>query len=221
MQYLFSEFSSLKKVNAFNTSHITTMEYAFSYCGISEVPEFDFSNVLNVNSAFFGTFNLLKVKSNDFKKVTNGSSMFRDSYISDLSNLQFRDVTNLYLFNYAAGKLIRLPDFSLCNSIVGNLDYSFYTLSLDIFPYINVSGVTTLANIFYGVQPRVMRRSLLTGARFSHSYANQLLDATALNEIFTNLGTASGSQSITITGNPGAATCNQSIATAKGWTVIN
>lgn len=46
------------------------------------------------------------------------------------------------------------------------------------------------------------------------------LATAALNTIFSNLGTVSG-KTITITGNPGAGTCNQSIATGKGWTVVN
>ena len=44
------------------------------------------------------------------------------------------------------------------------------------------------------------------------------LNAAALNRIFTDLGTVT-SGVITITNTPGAATCNRSLATAKGWTV--
>lgn len=47
-----------------------------------------------------------------------------------------------------------------------------------------------------------------------------MLNSDQLNNVFTNLGTAAGVQTITITGNPGAATCNTAIATAKGWTVV-
>ena len=50
----------------------------------------------------------------------------------------------------------------------------------------------------------------------SVSYCN--LNAAALNKIFTDLGTVT-SGTITISYAPGAATCNRSIATAKGWTV--
>lgn len=47
-----------------------------------------------------------------------------------------------------------------------------------------------------------------------------LLDATALNTLFGDLPVLSG-KTIKITGNPGAATCDTSIATSKGWTVQN
>ena len=52
------------------------------------------------------------------------------------------------------------------------------------------------------------------------SFANLSLGPTALNEIYTNLPTASGSpRTITVTGNWGTTSHNPSIATAKGWTV--
>lgn len=222
LETLYSNFSALQNVNTFDTSHCTLMPSMFSGCSsIKEIPDFNFSNITNAGGAFTSCTNLVKVKSSDFKKVTNAGGMFQNCFISDLSNLQFRDVNNLYLFNYTGGNLQRLPDFSLCNSIAGNLDYSFYTASIDIFPYINLAGVTTMANLLFSIPGRILRRSLLIGATRSHSYANQLLDATALNEIFANLGTAFSGATISITGNPGSGTCNQSIATTKGWTVIN
>ena len=50
------------------------------------------------------------------------------------------------------------------------------------------------------------------------SVASCNLNAAALNRLFTDLGTVT-SGTITITSTPGAATCNRSIATSKGWTV--
>ena len=58
----------------------------------------------------------------------------------------------------------------------------------------------------------------LSGSSVVMSVASCNLNAAALNKIFTDLGTVT-SATITITGTPGAATCNRSIATAKGWTV--
>jgi len=46
------------------------------------------------------------------------------------------------------------------------------------------------------------------------------LNADALNTLFGDLGTVTG-KTIKITGNPGASTCDTSIATSKGWTVQN
>ena len=58
----------------------------------------------------------------------------------------------------------------------------------------------------------------LSGSSAVLSVASCNLNAAALNRIFTDLGTVT-SGVITITSTPGAATCNRSLATAKGWTV--
>jgi hypothetical protein len=46
-----------------------------------------------------------------------------------------------------------------------------------------------------------------------------MLAAAELNTIYTNLGTAVGSQTITVTGNWGTTGDDTTIATNKGWTV--
>jgi hypothetical protein len=55
--------------------------------------------------------------------------------------------------------------------------------------------------------------------KYGHSYQNCMFAAAELNTIYTNLGTAAGSQTITVTGNWGTATDDTTIATNKGWTV--
>jgi hypothetical protein len=56
---------------------------------------------------------------------------------------------------------------------------------------------------------------------YSVSISSNKLSATALNEIFTALPTVTNNQEIEITDNPGTSTCNKSIATNKGWRVID
>jgi hypothetical protein len=96
-----------------------------------------------------------------------------------------------------------------------------YCTSLTSIPLFNtaaISSIANISNIFNGCINLSQGRT--DGLRFTISYANCNLSAAALNDIFTGLGTASGAQTITITGNPGEATCNKTIATAKGWTVV-
>jgi hypothetical protein len=64
-----------------------------------------------------------------------------------------------------------------------------------------------------------LARGALSGTTRAISYSGCKLSAAELNEIYTNLGTASGAQTITVTGNYGTASDNPTIATAKGWTV--
>lgn len=52
------------------------------------------------------------------------------------------------------------------------------------------------------------------------SITNCALDAEALNQLFEDLPKVSSTRTITVKGNPGAETCDTSIATAKNWTVV-
>ena len=60
---------------------------------------------------------------------------------------------------------------------------------------------------------------ILTGCKYTVSVASGVLSGTALDALYTSLGTAAGSQTITVSGNHGTSTDTPSIATAKGWTV--
>jgi len=64
-----------------------------------------------------------------------------------------------------------------------------------------------------------LQKFTATGLTRGISVANNLLSATEINNFFTSLGTAFGAQTIVVTGNPGAATCDVTIATLKGFTV--
>ena len=55
--------------------------------------------------------------------------------------------------------------------------------------------------------------------RFAFDMDQAKLDGPALNALFTSLGTASGTQTITVTQTIGYGSQDNSIATAKGWTV--
>jgi hypothetical protein len=113
-------------------------------------------------------------------------------------------LTTVPLFNTAAVTNM-LSMFTNC--------YSLATVPALIMSAITTSGATSMCQLANN-----LARFRATGCKFSISFANCKLSAAALNEIFTNLGTAS-SQTITISNNYGAATCTRSIATAKGWTV--
>jgi hypothetical protein len=117
--------------------------------------------------------------------------------------------------------------FSGCNSIefaplfdtsgAGGMSSMFANCwNLKTIPAYSTSSCTamsTFCNTAYSVT------RILTPIKFTNSIANLKLSATALNELFTILPTVTG-QTLTITGNVGAATCDTSIATAKGWSVV-
>lgn len=65
-----------------------------------------------------------------------------------------------------------------------------------------------------------LEEMIVPGLQNGFTIAGSNMGATALDAMFTSLGTANGTQTITITGNPGAATCTTSIATLKGFIIV-
>jgi hypothetical protein len=100
--------------------------------------------------------------------------------------------------------------FAYCTSLQ-SVDLSQTTLS----------AVTNNLNIIANCYS--MSTCRLPQIGYTFTVASSKLDASALNDLFIDLRdlTSTASQTITITGCPGAATCNQSIATAKNWVIIN
>ena len=89
--------------------------------------------------------------------------------------------------------------------------------SLRSIPAWNVANCTTFATAFTGCQS--LESVLIVGSRYSMNFASGSLSSAALDAIYTNLGTAAGAQTITVTGNYGTTGDTPSIATSKGWTV--
>lgn len=100
-------------------------------------------------------------------------------------------------------------------SNLGAMFYSCY--SLQQVPALNTSAGTNFTNMFYNCYS--LQGSDVYGGKYAISYATANLSAAALDNIYTNLGTASGAQTITVTSNWGTSGDDPSIATAKGWTV--
>lgn len=145
-------------------------------------------------SAFSGLTSLETITglTNNTKTVTNVSNMF-----NGCSSLK-----EAPLFNTASATTFSAM-FLNC-------------VSLRKIPAYSMQAATTVANFCANSYAIV---SILAPVKFSISIANFKLSATALNDLFAALPTVTG-QTLTVTGNPGAATCDTSIATAKGWSVI-
>ena len=78
-------------------------------------------------------------------------------------------------------------------------------------------GISDFTGMFYNCYSLAV--GALSGTQYAISYASCVLSAAELDSIYTNLGTAAGAQTITVTGNYGTTGDTPSIATAKGWTV--
>lgn len=93
-------------------------------------------------------------------------------------------------------------------------DSRFSSIELFLSGACTVTGNPFQNNVVY------LNELLLHGLRVGFSIANANLNASALNNLYTSLGTAAGAQTITVTGNPGVSGHNPSIATSKGWNVV-
>ncbi len=104
---------------------------------------------------------------------------------------------------------------------VTDLYRALYQSSVTYFSMDDASSITTTTQFVRNVTVYGQLTSLiLTGLTIGINLSYQKMSATAIDNFFTSLGTANGTQTITVTGNIGASTCDTSIATAKGYTVI-
>jgi len=243
MSSMFNSCFSLRSVPLFNTAAVTNMSYMFNNCcSLRSVPVFDTALVGNMSYMFNACYSLPEAPAFNTAAVTTMLYMFNACYsLQFVPLLNTALVTNMSFMFATCYSLQFVPLFN--TAAVTNMASMFATCSsLQIVPLFNTAAVTNMASMFatcsalqllpalvmaavttatlFAANCNALGRFLGTGLRYSFSFLNSELSATALNEIFTNLGTAAaGGQTITITGNPGAATCNSSIAIAKGWTV--
>ncbi|TXI88388.1 MAG: hypothetical protein E6Q36_05675 [Chryseobacterium sp.] len=125
--------------------------------------------------------------------VTTMDSAFLDSGITVLPEIGTVGCTAFSsLLGYGALTLTIPASYNFASATAGQLDFaSAYSLEW-----------------IYATPPTI-----------SHSLAHNSLSTNALNDYFSRLPIAVA-QTIAVTGNPGSATCNTTIATLKGWVVI-
>jgi len=223
MRYMFSLCQALVCVPLLNTAEVTTMERMFDYChSLPTVPLLDTSAVLSMKGMFNYCNCLHTVPLFDTHNVSDMSGMFEGcECLPALPLFDTSAVTTMVKMCYYCTNLRSVPDFD--TSAVTAITNIFYNCpALSSLPALSLAAVSSRTNASPFVSNCTrLTRSRVYGLRYAHSYISpkKPLTATALNEIFTNLGTAAGSQTITITNCLGAATCDRTIATAKGWTV--
>ena len=174
--------------------------------------------------------------------LTYGGAMFQSCYqlativgtswtsgISDFTNM-FQNCSSLStipLINTAAGTSFTsmfngcssLSTIPLINTAAGTSFANMFLscTSLRTVPALNTAAGTSFTNMFNGCSS--LESAPLAGTRYAISYASCALSSAELDAIYTGLGTAAGSQTITVTSNYGTTGDTPSIATGKGWTV--
>ena len=169
---------------------ITSFAYMFRYCSSLSSVELDTSSGTNFTYMFENCSSLSSVEL-DTSSGTNFSSMFR--YCSSLSSVELDTSSGTSFASMFEG----------CSSLS--------SVELD------TSSGTSFNNMFQGCSS--LSSVILTGCKYTVSVVNGVLSGTALDALYASLGTAAGSQTVSVGGNHGTSSDTPSIATAKGWTV--
>lgn len=216
---MFSGCSSLKTVPLFDISQVANMGNMFTSCtSLQEIPPFNTGNATSLASTFQNCTSLKTIPLFNTQNVTAFTSTFQNcTSLQELPPLNTSKCTNFISMFSSCGSLKSIP---LLDTSLGTVVSSMFNscVNLNEVPPLNFASVTT-GNIFATfVNTYNIKRNQMYGVKFSVDISNESLDSTALNEIYTNLGTAS-TQTITVTGNWGTINDNPAIAIAKGWTV--
>lgn len=245
-QGMFNACYKLASVPLLDTSKATNFNSVFTSCvSLQTVPLFNTSLVTDMFSLFNGCSSLTSVPLFDTSKVTNFSAMFQSC--SQLKNVPFFVTTagiNFNLMFSGCTSLQTIPALDVSNGTdFGTMFQN--CLALETLPTLNTAkgtnfasfanGATALRNLDIDVTNMplggsnaifsgpAIRSLLLRGMKIAPTSnwrgAGLMLSAQALNDLYTSLGTATGTQNLIVSSNPGSGSSNTAIATAKGWTV--
>jgi surface protein len=198
---------------------LTSLANFFQNCyALASVPLFNTASVTNMSGMFNACYALQSVPLFNTASVTDMSSMFQNCYaLQSVPLFNTASVTNMSNMFVACYALQSVPLFNTAS--VTNMSQMFAVCyALQSVPLFNTASVTNMDYMFLNCY--ALASVLMAPIKVSISFAKCSLSASDLNAIFGNLATVSG-KTITITGNYGAATCDTTIATGKGWTVTN
>jgi hypothetical protein len=243
----FSGCRSLKRINSLHTNSANSMTGMFENCiSLKTIPLLNTGSATLINSMFNGCFSLKTIPLLNTSSATTTRSMFSQCFslktippinttlVNDFFGMltQCRSLKTIPLLNTNSGVqftamfqdctiLQTVPIFTF--NVNFQIDNMFANCTnLQEVPAFNLTLMITsggLNNTFSGC-PSLKRCSFIN-IRRTIRFANCMLSATELVEIFNNLVTTTG-ETITITGNWGASLltpAQRAIATGKGWTI--
>ena len=192
--YIFGFCQNIRSLPYFETGGVTSFYQAFRQCTrVEELPEFNTSSGTDLSYMFEGMTKLQRLPNLDTSSSTNfnhfASSCISNTYVPIYDLSNATNTYNIFRSHY---KLRKIPAIAFPNTITNATDMFRDSISLE--------------------------RIEATGIAETFSVYNCNISPENLEYLFSNLGTVSG-ETINIGLNPGTATCDRTIATAKGWTV--
>ena len=172
----------------------TTLSNVFNYSAITAIGDITAdATCTSARRMFIGCYDLAVVGTVDVRGVPDLSQMFYEC----------RALRKISLITSAA---------------TTNLETMFrFCHNLEEVEFSDCSGVTDTTTMF--IYTASLRSLIMPGLTVGLDISGNNMSADALNAFFTAAGNANGVQNFNVSNNPGAATCDTSIATAKGYTV--
>jgi hypothetical protein len=170
----------------------------FQECvSLRDVPLYDFSNATTTPQVFDACRALQTVPQFNLSSATSLLVWFRNCQsLTEIPPLSIPNVTTIQ---------------TLIQNVAAPIT------KIELYDCGNITNTTN----FFNNTSRGLKRAIFQGLRIGIVLSDNHLSASALNDLMTSLGTADGSQTLDIRTNPGSATCDITIAQAKGWTVLN
>jgi hypothetical protein len=214
----------LVDITPFQTSGCTNFTSTFRNCRkLTDLTWVDMSSSIEAQGVTNFMYSLKKPPVNlpsDFNKYLNQTHYSNFSLREPIDIPSTAKPTRLYYFARSAHALETLPEFD-ASEVEDIRAMTYFAVSLYELPAYNFSAVTLsdATSFAYGYN---LRKSNVYGLTRTHSYQRCQLSREEIVNIFNNLGTASGAQTITVSLNPGSSSVSAgeiAIATGKGWTV--
>ena len=214
----------LVDITPFQTSGCTNFTSTFRNCRkLTDLTWVDMSSSIEAQGVTNFMYSLKKPPVNlpsDFNKYLNQTHYSNFSLREPIDIPSTAKPTRLYYFARSAHSLETLPEFD-ASEVEDIRAMTYFAVSLYELPAYNFSAVTLsdATTFAYGYN---LRKSNVYGLTRTHSYQRCQLSREEIVNIFNNLGTASGAQTITVSLNPGSSSVSAgeiAIATGKGWTV--
>ena len=197
---MFHSCLALQSVTLPNLSALTNATNMFYYClALQSVTLPNLSALTNATSMFHSCLALQSVTLTSLSALTNAANMFLYCYA-----LQSVTLTSLSALTNAANMFL-------------------YCLALQSVTLPSLPSLTNTSGMFgTDTEASCLRslRRLVCPTTVSLKVSYGALQAQELNALFASLLNASGAQTIDVRNQPGSATCDTSIATAKGYTVL-
>ena len=210
--------SSITKIGHVTLNLATSIASFAVGCGVlRSVGNITAPNATSANSAFSQCIKLKTVGDVTLNSATNIVSMFSSCLsLTQIGTITIPSATNITTILYRTNLLKTVTIIS--SASLQNISSAF-TQSY-AFEHISISNCSGVINTTNAVNDcKVLKTLILTGLTRGITIPPCQMDETAFINFFNSLGTASGSQTIVITGNITLLPSTIAIATGKGFTV--